>query len=227
MPPASPTSVPRSDCRIGSACPHHRARVEQPRAVDLAREGRDIVAARLQHDRLRRAFAHQLALGHDRDAGAELQRLLEVVCDEQDRLVQCPLQSQQLVLHLGADQRIERAEGLVHNQDVGIGGERAGKADTLAHAAGQLMREVVAPAAEADGCEHLLGAAAALGRSDAAQLQAELDILEDALVREQREVLEDHRDARAAHPRAAPPRRAGRCRAHQAGSCRRSVRSAG
>ena len=44
------------------------------------------------------------------------------------------------LLHLGADQRIERREGLIHQEDRGLAGERAGKADTLLHATRKLVR---------------------------------------------------------------------------------------
>ena len=54
---------------------------------------------------------------------------------------------EELVLQLVADQRIERRERLVHEQDVGVGGEGAGEADALLHAAGQLVAEFARPIA--------------------------------------------------------------------------------
>ena len=45
---------------------------------------------------------------------------------------------EQLVLQLVADQRVEGRERLVHQQDVGVGRERAGEPDALLHAARQL-----------------------------------------------------------------------------------------
>ncbi len=87
-----------------------------------------------------RADLDQLAVLEDRDAVADAYRLVEVVGDEDDGLVQGFLQFQQLVLHVRADQRVEGAEGLVHENDLGVGGQRAGQADTLAHAAGKLVR---------------------------------------------------------------------------------------
>ena len=41
-------------------------------------------------------------------------------------------------LHLGAGEGVEGAEGLVHEEEVGVGGEGAGEADALALAAGEL-----------------------------------------------------------------------------------------
>ena len=55
--------------------------------------------------------------------------------DEDDRLAQLLLDPEQLVLEPRARDRIERAEGLVHQHQRRIRGERAGEPDTLALAA--------------------------------------------------------------------------------------------
>ena len=60
-----------------------------------------------------------------------------------------------------ADQRVERREGLVHEQDLGVGAERAGEADALLHAAGQLRRVAVLVAGEADRLDPLAARARA------------------------------------------------------------------
>ena len=70
------------------------------------------------------------------------------------------LQLEQLVLHVAADQRVERAERLVHQQQVGVGGERAGQADALLHAAGQLVGPGLLPAGESGQLQRLGGALA-------------------------------------------------------------------
>ncbi len=57
------------------------------------------------------------------------------------------LQLEQLVLQPRADQRVERRERLVHQQDRRLGREGAGKADALLHPARQLVHALVAPAA--------------------------------------------------------------------------------
>ena len=46
--------------------------------------------------------------------------------------------------------RVERAEGLVHEQDVGAGGERAGDRDALPHAARDAVGIGVGEVGEAD-----------------------------------------------------------------------------
>ena len=69
-----------------------------------------------------------------------LHRLVDVVADEHDGLLQLRLQLHELVLdHLAVD-RVDGAERLVHQQHRRIGGERAHHADALLLAARQLLR---------------------------------------------------------------------------------------
>ena len=75
-----------------------------------------------------------------RDLVAELDRLVDVVGDEDDRLAQLALQAQELVLQLLAHDRVDGAERLVHQHHRRVGGERAGDADALLLPAGQLRR---------------------------------------------------------------------------------------
>ena len=103
------------------------------------------------------------------------------------------MQIEQLVLHLGADQRIERGKSLVHEHDRGIGRECAGKADALLHAAGQFARQAVGVGLQADGIERLHRALAPLIIGHAGNLEAERRVLVDSAVRQQREALEHHR----------------------------------
>ena len=56
------------------------------------------------------------------------------------------------LLQLGADDRVDGAERLVHQQDVRVGGQAAGHADALLLAAGELARVAVGERrVEADG----------------------------------------------------------------------------
>ena len=57
------------------------------------------------------------------------------MADENDGAFQLGLKVQKFILQLGADQRVKRAKGLVHQQDRRFGGKGAGKADALLHAA--------------------------------------------------------------------------------------------
>ncbi len=85
-----------------------------------------------------RVLLDPAALAHDRDPVAHLDRLVDVVGDEEDGLAELRLQAQELVLQALAVDRVDRAEGLVHQHHQRVGGERAGDADALLLAAGEL-----------------------------------------------------------------------------------------
>ena len=67
-----------------------------------------------QQLRGRRVLGELAAALHDRDAVAHLDRLVDVVGDEHDRLADLALEAQELVLEPLAVDRVDRAEGLVH-----------------------------------------------------------------------------------------------------------------
>ena len=124
---------------------------------------------------------------------AELQRLGEVVGDEDHRLADLVVEAEDLVLHVAADQRVEGAERLVEEHDLGVDGEGPGQADPLLHAARQLVRVALArdPRARRGRIisrARLRGAACGF----AADLEAERDVVDDPPVWQQAEVLEDH-----------------------------------
>src|SRR5215471_19031006 len=80
----------------------------------------------------------QPAVFHQGDARAEQQGFAQIVSDEDNGLFQALLQGLKLALQLRACDRIESAEGFVHQENGGIGGEGAGYADALALSAGKL-----------------------------------------------------------------------------------------
>ena len=89
---------------------------------------------------------------------AHQHRLLDVVRHHQDRLDRhAPLVPE--VEQVGAQglggQHVEGRERLVHQQDLGLHDEGAGKADALAHAAGKLLGIGGFEAVEADGVDRL------------------------------------------------------------------------
>ena len=98
------------------------------------------------------------ALPQDQDPVAELDRLVEVVGDADDRLAQLVLDAEQLVLEPLPGDRVDGAERLVHQHHGRVGGEAAGDADPLLLAAGELARVAAAVLArvEADQLEQLL-----------------------------------------------------------------------
>ena len=83
---------------------------------------------------IRRAFVQQ------HDAVAEVERFVQIVGYQQHGFLQPLQQAAQHVLHFRAGERIERAEGLIHQQDCGIGSQRARQAYPLPLPSGKLMR---------------------------------------------------------------------------------------
>ena len=112
------------------------------------------------------------------------------------RVVLCQLlrELEELILQLAADQGIEGAEGLVHQEHVGVRGERAGESHPLLHAAGQLGGEAVLEAVELDHGEHALGDLPATQLRLAADLQRIGHVVSHRAVREEGHVLKDHAD---------------------------------
>ena len=133
----------------------------QPR--DAGDELGDIGVGRVEHDLLGRADLDDDPVLHDRDAVADADRLVEVVGDEDRGLAEVLGQLAELVLQLAADQRVERAERLVHQDDLRVGGQRTGQPDALLHAARELARVALQPVAEADLRQRRLGGPVAVG----------------------------------------------------------------
>ena len=77
------------------------------------------------------------------DAVGQLDGLVEVVGDEDDRLVDPGLEPEQLVLQAAPDDGVDRPEGLVHEEDGRVGGQGPGHAHPLLLAAGELVRVAV------------------------------------------------------------------------------------
>ena len=94
-----------------------------------------------------------------------------------------------------AGHRVERAERLVHEQHVGVLRERAGERDALAHAAGQLVRPLLARTSpRLHEVEQLVGPRARARRvGTLRELQRELDVAARGEPREQRRLLEHER----------------------------------
>ena len=146
----------------------------------------------------RRALDEVAAGAEDRDAVAEPYRLVDVVRDEDDGLVQLLLEPEQFVLELGADDRVDRAERLVHEQHRRVGGERPGDADALLLAAGELVRVAAAGlGGEADGFEEFGRAGPCLAAAVAEQQRHGGDVVEHRTVREEARLLDDVPDGAA------------------------------
>jgi hypothetical protein len=86
---------------------------------------------------------------------------------------------QQLGLHPLAGHLVQRAEGLVHEQQLRPGGQRPGDRHPLLHAAGELAGTQRGELGEADQREQLRRAGAALGLRDPVHMQGQLDVRRD------------------------------------------------
>ncbi|OLE60724.1 MAG: hypothetical protein AUI36_12115 [Cyanobacteria bacterium 13_1_40CM_2_61_4] len=127
------------------------------------------------------------------DAGSEKQRFAEVVGDEDDGLAEAAGEIAEFTLELGTGDRVERAEGLVHEQDGRIGGEGARDADALALASGKFAGAATRKFAriEADKLEHFLDAGGGAGGVPVFQSGDEGDIFCDGEMGEEAGVLND------------------------------------
>ena len=161
---------------------------EQRARVRMARVPVELLGGRELHD---------AAEVHHRDALAHVAHHGEVVGDEDDRQPEIALQVAQQVEDLGLDRDVQGGDGLVGDDQLGLQRDRAGDADALALAAGELVRQpVVVLGVEPDLLHQLLHAALALLLVGQRAVDDERlgDDRADGLARVQRRVrvLEDH-----------------------------------
>ncbi len=172
------------------------ARRLRPRSAPTNR--RDELRRGVGQDLGRRAeLRDHAAVLEDRDEVADLDGLVDVVGDEQDRLGQLLLEPQELVLETVADDGVDRPEGLVHEHDRRVHRERPGDADALPLAARQLVREAVAVlrGVQADQRQQLVRAGPQPFLRPAEQARHGRHVVADGLVREQPHLLDDVADA--------------------------------
>jgi hypothetical protein len=134
---------------------------------------------------------------HDRDPVGDMADDGEVVRDEEVGEPEVVLEAREQVDDLRLDRHVERRDGLVEDDQGRVEGERAGDADALPLAAGELVREAVAVlGAEADGPQQLGDALLALRAVDVVDPQGLGDDLAHRHARVQRRVriLEDDLD---------------------------------
>ena len=138
-------------------------------------------------------------VGEDGHAVAHPDRLVDVVGHQHHGLAELGLQPAELVLQAAPHDRVDGAEGLVHQQHRRVGGQRTGDADALPLTAGELVG--VAPGVllrvEPDGVEQLVGALAGGRLRLAVEQRDGHHVLLDALVGEQPDLLDDVADAAA------------------------------
>ena len=114
----------------------------------------------------------------DEDAVAERDGFMDVMGDEDDRLSGRLPDRFELAVEPVARQRVERAEGFVHQQRLRLDRERSREGDALAHAAGKLVHEGSLVAGEVNEIEVVLRDGAALVLRHISLSQSELDVAE-------------------------------------------------
>jgi hypothetical protein len=133
------------------------------------------------------------AFGQEDDSGGEVEGLVEVVGDEEGGLVDAGEEVLEHGLHLGSGDGVEGAEGLVHEEDGGVGGEGSGEADALALASGELpgIAAAVLGGVEAGEGEDLGGSGDDLGFGAACEFEGEARVALDGHVGEEAGLLDD------------------------------------
>ena len=154
-------------------------------------------------DLLRRADLFDLAVVHQHHAVGDFERFFLVVRNENAGDMQVIMQSAQPAAQLFAHLGVERAEGLVEQQNLGLDRQRAGQRNPLTLAARQLRRKAVGQPVKLYKTQkrmHFfldLRVAGPLGtRLDS---QTEGDVLKDRHVAKQRVVLKHEADLALTH----------------------------
>ena len=83
------------------------------------------------HEIARNEIGDEATFAHENNAIAKIESLIEIMGDEDDRFSHVEQKSAQHVLHFGAGEGIERAKGLVHEEDCWFGGECARETNAL------------------------------------------------------------------------------------------------
>ncbi len=160
-----------------------------------------------------RAALDDLARGHHADPLGHVAHDRQIVGDQQEGHAEPVAQLAHQIEDLRLDRHVERGRRLVGDQDVGFVGDRHRDHHALALAARELVRIGVEPAlgvAQADQVQQFEGASARRrGRHVLVDQERLGDLLFQRVQRVERghRLLEDHRDAVAAH--LAQPRRGG------------------
>ena len=154
---------------------------------------------------------------HDRDAVGERDRFVKAVRDEHDGSRGAPAHSDEPLAHEEPRLLVERAEGLVHQEDGRVERQRPRDGDALAHTARELARVLGLKALEPHGLEQSQRDLAPARGRHAQELEAEADVVERRAPREEPGVLEDEGDLLRvrARDRLAVDQDGARVRAHE------------
>jgi len=142
---------------------------------------------------------HEAADVEQSDAGGEEEGFAEIVGDEDDGFLKAAGEGAKFALEFGTGDGIESREGLVHEQNGGIGGESAGYADALALATREFAGVTGGKVGgiEADEGEEFVDASGDAGGGPVLERGNEGDVLSDSEVRKEAGVLDNVSDATA------------------------------
>ena len=160
--------------------------------VAEAHEVGDVEMRRRFIELLRRADLPDDAVAQDDDPVGERQGLVLVVRHVDGRRAELVVDAPDLRAHLEAQLRVEVRERLVHQHERRLDDDGAGDRHALLLAAGELARQLVLLAPQADEVQRLVDLAVDLGLGRAAHLQAEADVLAHVEMGKERVVLEHH-----------------------------------
>src|SRR5713226_8644208 len=148
---------------------------------------------------LRRGAGNDAAGLQQHDARSEEQGFAQIMRDKNDCFAEATGEGAELALKLSTGDGIERAEGLVHQQNGRIGGEGAGHADALPLAAREFAGAAAGEFAriEADKLEHFVNAGGDAGGIPFFQSGNEGDVFRNGKMREKARLLNNVSDATA------------------------------
>src|SRR5690625_228156 len=126
------------------------------------------------------------------DPGRHEYGFVNVVGDKQHGLAFAFPDAQQQFMHQYACLIVQRAEGLIQQQNARIVGQRAGDGGALLHAARQLLGVMLFKAAQPDFVDEVAGALVLFRLAGPALAQPETDVLFHRQPGEQRVALKDH-----------------------------------
>ena len=131
---------------------------------------------------------------------------MDRVGDEDHRQILLLPQAQQIAVELVPRNFIQRAEGLIHQQQLWPGDQAAGDGDAHLHAAGEFARQDVGELAEPHQLKDFTHPGIALRPRHAGQIQRQPDVIAHAAPRHQGGFLEDERQRMLGlFPTVAPP----------------------
>ena len=118
------------------------------------------------------------ALGHDNDAVAHIDCLVDVVRNQEHRgAVRLP-QAQHFILHAHASEGIQGTKWFIEKENSGMVNECAGQSDSLGHTAGKMVRVGVGECLEAYNAHEFVDLRTLLAKY-AARDQPGLDVAPD------------------------------------------------